>query len=548
MMKQYQAFKQWLYNKTKTELDELYDALHVAQKQVESKNNNLALIAEHEAAIKTYKANRLWYDISKWSTNEKIARLWLAGLYALLCGISIFASIASLGIALAASALFMLMLSAAAITFTINLSGMWDNIAKLFDEAKVKNLKGIYDYGYKAFSWILIGTTSILATGLGLSTVQGALGLGFLTYWQFFPILLIFATTAYAMQGLYTQEPREWFKSFQTFGFTESIIRTCIRLWHGLDDPKFGDLPRSKWGPLKTNFFSGLLRVTLFTVFFSAIMYASYAFAPYAAKVSIQLLVDFLSHMSAGAIMSVNSTALAPLVPIFTLLFLVGSACYNASVSGRLAMLGGEYFSKCAASFVKPYQHSLVADKLPLQIGLTLTGILPLICVVNIIGRALISLAKSEYNCWAEAKQYARTQYILKDTQFIWPHFLARVLYNHMPVWGAANAINNGALTTYSNFGGEDIVLSELSQKQMTKAGLAGATGFTRSYGFFWLTKGPRDHEMKEMDQTIDLEPDTVKVNWCKESRFWSQPESPFSGPDSTVSSSAHSVAESPQC
>jgi hypothetical protein len=34
---------------------------------------------------------------------------------------------------------------------------------------------------------------------------------------------------------------------------------------------------------------------------------------------------------------------------------------------------------------------------------------------------------------------------------------------------------------------------------------LAGGTGFTRSYGFFWLTKGPRDHEMEDQEELIEL-------------------------------------------
>lgn len=583
-------FKEWF----KTPLDKLYQDLHAAEKkherinwELESLNARtaglqsaaaaatpaavanldrhygqiaarqqeqtrlLAIIDEQHRIIKTYKANRRWYDISKWSTNEKIARLWFAFIYSLLCGISINASINAMeipvtlsliGLSLPMSAL--LGIIGAAITFSVNWSGFWDNVAKLFDEADRSDLKGGYSVLYTLFCTVLIGTTSILTTGLALSTIPGVFGIAASNYTVLFPIFIIFGSTAYALQGLFTQQPRKWFKSFAQFGFQESMIRTAYRLWYGWVDVKehpFLDRTRAEWPAQETTpgtILHGLARVALFIAFTGITTWAGSMLAPYAAKVSTNILVGMLGVLTGGVTANLNIAGLEFIPPMLSMIFIAGSLCYNTALSGKLAVLSTPFFENVGkatmSAIIEPFKAFDAKypsiNTSPILTFLSIFFVYPLLLctgTLNIAYKTASFLFQKEISCWSEARDYARVQYYKKNSDYLLPHFIARLLYNHMPVWGAANAMNNGALTAYSKFNGANMNLGELSNKEIIEASTAVASGTTRSYGFFWLTKGDRDHSMEESENSMKLEDIHDKKEEMRHSYFWGKPDVP---------------------
>ncbi len=448
------------------------------------------------------KANRLWYDIHQWSWAELKGRFFSFN-YATLCAIGIVASLMALSLSFLST--WEGAILAACVTFFVNFDGFWDNVPRLFEHHRSSKLKTNYLIGYRLFAGLCILTAAFLMTSINLG---GMLDLTEgVSYWATFAATIYFGMTVFAMQGLFTQEPRKWFAHASEHGIGGSLKAFGEQML-------YGPSPTDKTLTL-TTLLGAFSRVSLFLVFGAITMYATYIAADFASETFIGIFEEFFQHTSEAN--WAQDTHLSSIAPYLAGLFLIGRGSYNISLSHKLAMLTTELLENCGSAWKKETNalQALLGFSPIITKCLTVIPIIPVIALIPLAIGGIKILWQKEKNCWSEAWNYAQTQNELKGSYFFLPHFLARGFYNHMVIEGGINAYNNGALSKYAKFKGE-IDRDDMTEKQEFKEDLAGVSGFTGSFGFNRLASGTRAaaamNDNKYMSLDTDNEDNVVEL------------------------------------
>ncbi len=478
----------------------------------ENENTNDTEVKEEIEDIKAAqnKADRLWYDWSKFTTAEKRGRI-AALIFASVCGIATLVGL-SVQESVPFLSLYGIPYIGMLITFGVNLYGFWDNVPRALknDVKESEKPVGAYAKLYTAF-FILFAAAAIINSAGQLSPLLEVIedglpdgdeainpdmgegepipetGIDHKTYWYkfFLPILIFGGATAVSMVGLFTQAPREWCMNFTKNGLGRTIWEGLQSLWYGREITKDNPAPKMTMWLLP----GALSRVLLFIAFNAIFTYAIYAATDYAGKGLVEVLQDFFSHATNDK-MPVGWVNW--FVQPFGYIFVFGRGIYNMTISQKLAIGASGFLNACYE--IGAAQHKLIREKCAYMSA-------PVAGVIATVFFVPWTLMVAEMYCWQEAVKYARIQFNIKGSSLFLPHVFMRVLFNHMNLWGMINAYNNGAQNRHFYREG----LDNPQDATKFKSTLAEVTGLASSLGFYLFAAKPRADKWKNGEKYIEM-------------------------------------------